>query len=126
MPARDWNEPTRCWENGPAWLLRWTLPIPTHPIALDFDHLKFAYTGEDWILKDLHFQLPAGQSLGVLGRTGSGKTTLARLLFRLYDPQSGEIRFNGTPIKVYSLKAIPKLDWHGYAGGPTLSGQHSG
>jgi ABC-type multidrug transport system fused ATPase/permease subunit len=50
-------------------------------------------------LKDVTFQLEAGQVLGVLGRTGSGKTTLARLLLRLYDPQEGEIRVEDVPIR---------------------------
>lgn len=54
-------------------------------------------------LQDISFNLPAGQILGLLGRTGSGKTTLARLLLRLYDIQSGEIHLGDMPIAQASL-----------------------
>ncbi len=61
------------------------------PLAVDLDRVTFAYPGDDTVLHDVTFQLPAGQTLGVLGRTGSGKTTLSRLLLRLYDPVSGAV-----------------------------------
>ena len=50
------------------------------------------------VLHDISFSLAPGRVLGVLGRTGSGKTTLTRLLFRLYDPSAGTIRLDGRPL----------------------------
>jgi ABC-type multidrug transport system fused ATPase/permease subunit len=56
-----------------------------------FDRVSFAY-GDDPVLKNVSFALEPGSVLGLLGRTGSGKTTIARLLFRLYDVSAGSIR----------------------------------
>jgi ABC-type multidrug transport system fused ATPase/permease subunit len=57
-------------------------------------------------LKDVSFRLEPGQVLGLLGRTGSGKTTVSRLLFRLYDPQAGSIRLNGVDVRVPTLDQL--------------------
>ena len=75
------------------------IDLPAGPLAVHFDHVSFSYSDAEPILKDVAFQLDAGQVLGVLGRTGSGKTTLARLLLRLYDPQDGEIRVANAPLR---------------------------
>ena len=75
------------------------IDLPAGPLAVNFDHVSFSYSDAEPILKEVTFQLQAGQVLGVLGRTGSGKTTLARLLLRLYDPQDGEIRVEDVPIR---------------------------
>lgn len=73
--------------------------LPAGPLAVNFDHVSFSYAEAEPILKDVTFRLEAGQVLGVLGRTGSGKTTLARLLLRLYDPQGGDIRACDVPLR---------------------------
>jgi ABC-type multidrug transport system fused ATPase/permease subunit len=70
------------------------IPLPEGPLAVEFDHVSFGYD-EEMVLHDLSFCLRPGKVLGLLGRTGSGKTTLTRLLLRLYDPSSGAIRLGG-------------------------------
>jgi ATP-binding cassette, subfamily B, bacterial len=62
------------------------------PLALIFDDVSFEYAEDKPVLNDLSFTLAQGEILGLLGRTGGGKTTLARLVFRLYDPVKGCIR----------------------------------
>lgn len=74
-------------------------------LSVEFDHVTFAY-GEEVALRDLSFRLEAGQTLGLLGRTGSGKTSVARLLFRLYDPTRGIIRISSTDIRTARLKDL--------------------
>ena len=70
----------------------------THPLGLAFDRVTFAYNLGDPVLKDVSFTLEPGRTLGLLGRTGSGKTTTTRLLFRFYDIQSGTIRIGDQSI----------------------------
>jgi ATP-binding cassette, subfamily B, bacterial len=65
--------------------------LPTGPLAVQFHDVTFGYNPDDPVLDNLSFQLQPGQVLGLLGRTGSGKTTITRLLFRLYEIQSGQI-----------------------------------
>ena len=97
---------------------RGTQPLPRGPLAVAFDQVTFRYrdtedapdapsAGQDGAaLVDVSFELLAGRVLGVLGRTGSGKTTLTRLLFRLYDPESGAIRLAGTDLRETPLQAL--------------------
>ena len=74
--------------------------LPTGSLSVEFDGVTFAYrdgnedVGEA-VLNDVSFNVPAGRVVGVLGRTGSGKTTLARLLTRLYDPIDGRVMLGG-------------------------------
>jgi ABC-type multidrug transport system fused ATPase/permease subunit len=81
------------------------------PPSLLFDHVQFAYPGGEPVFEDLHFHLKPGKVLGLLGRTGSGKTTLARLVFRLYDPQQGRIALAGLDLRQARLQAL-----HGQVG----------
>jgi ATP-binding cassette subfamily B protein/ATP-binding cassette subfamily C protein len=70
-----------------------TRPLsPSTPLTVVFDKVTFGYTETETVLQNVSFQLQAGKVLGLLGRTGSGKTSLIRLLFRLYNPNSGHIR----------------------------------
>lgn len=68
-------------------------------LGIEFDHVTFGYTEDESVLKDVSFQLQPGKSLGLLGRTGSGKTTITRLLFRFYEINNGRIRVEGKPIE---------------------------
>ena len=68
-------------------------------LGIDFDKVTFSYTEDESVLKDVSFQLQPGKSLGLLGRTGSGKTTITRLLFRFYEINEGQIRVGGKPIE---------------------------
>ena len=70
---------------------------------IEFDHVTFSYRGKHPNLDDVSFTLPRGGSLGIIGATGSGKTTLIRLLLRFYDVNSGAVRINGRDIRT-----IPK------------------
>ena len=74
-------------------------PLPSAgPLAVAFDRVTFGYDLDDVVLDNLSFKLAPGTVLGLLGRTGSGKTTVSRLLVRLYDPRAGTIRVGGVPL----------------------------
>ncbi|HEX9839430.1 MAG TPA: ABC transporter ATP-binding protein [Anaerolineales bacterium] len=79
---------------------------PAGPLALAFENVAFAYNGNDAVLSGLSFQLKPGSTRGLLGRTGSGKTTLARLIFRLYDVKSGNIKVNDSDLRDAHLNAL--------------------
>ena len=64
-----------------------------------FDRVTFGYDPDHPVLKDCSFTIPAGTTAALLGATGSGKSTIAELLQRLYEPQSGQITIGGTPIQ---------------------------
>jgi ATP-binding cassette subfamily B protein len=74
-----------------------------------FDHVWFAYSGEDWVLKDVSFEVRPGQRLGIVGATGSGKTTIINLLLRFYDVQRGRITVDGVNIKTLDLTDLRGL-----------------
>jgi len=67
--------------------------------AVTFEGVQFAYDPRRPVLKDLSFILPAGQSIAIVGPTGSGKSTIARLLFRFYDVGAGRIEIDGQDIR---------------------------
>lgn len=76
-----------------------------------FDNVSFAYNNTKEILHDISFRLAPGQKLGVIGATGSGKTTLTALLMRFYDVSSGSIRIDGR-----DLRTIPEEELHSMFG----------
>lgn len=86
-----------------------TISLPVGAPAVIFSDVTFGYAEGDPVLHNLSFYMPAGKVLGVLGRTGSGKTTLTRLLYRLYDPTHGLISFgfHGTAT---DLRDVPLAD----------------
>ncbi|SMF85993.1 ATP-binding cassette, subfamily B [Paenibacillus uliginis N3/975] len=82
-------------------------PLPDGPLSVKFRGLTFSYEEDgQTTLDDLNLSLEPGQTLGLLGRTGSGKTTIARLLLRFYDPQWGSIELAGTDIRSCKLHEL--------------------
>ena len=73
--------------------------VPTGALAVEFDDVSFGYSVGTPVLENVSFALAPGTVLGLLGRTGSGKTTVAKLLFRLYDTQMGTVRLGGADVR---------------------------
>jgi ATP-binding cassette subfamily B multidrug efflux pump len=73
---------------------------------IEFQHVWFAYKGEDWVLKDVSFAIEPGQSVALVGHTGSGKTTITNLLMRFYDVQQGRILLDGVEIRDWDLQSL--------------------
>ncbi len=71
---------------------------------IDFTNVSFSYDGENEVIKELTMSIPAGDTLAIVGSTGSGKTTLINLLNRFYDYQKGDIKVDGERITDYELK----------------------
>ena len=80
--------------------------ITSGPLVVEFADVTFNYEGDERVLERVSFQLKPGKVLGLLGRTGSGKTTLARLLLRLYDPVEGEVRLAGVSLKDFEVSTL--------------------
>jgi ATP-binding cassette, subfamily B, bacterial len=80
--------------------------LPTGSLAVAFDRMTFSYEDGEPVLRNLSFALKPGETLGLLGRTGGGKTTLTRLLARLYDPTCGSIHLAGTDLRELSMDSL--------------------
>ncbi len=89
--------------------------IPQRPNAIDprpfrgevaFEHVAFGYDVARPVLRDVSFTVAPGQLVGVVGKTGCGKTTVVRLIARLYDPDSGSIRIDGVDVRDYTLHGL--------------------
>lgn len=79
--------------------------LPPGALAVELEGVSFAYDAEP-VLRGVSFRLEPGETLGLLGRTGAGKTTIARLLFRLHDPGAGVVRLGGADLRGVALEAL--------------------
>lgn len=79
-------------------ILDGAIDLPTGPLSIEFDDVSFSYE-ERGVLEEVSFHLRPGRSLGLLGRTGGGKTTITRLIARLYDPDSGAVELGGVDLR---------------------------
>jgi ATP-binding cassette, subfamily B, multidrug efflux pump len=82
------------------------VPFPEGSVDIEFDHVWFAYNGEDWVLRDVSFHVHAGETVAIVGHTGAGKTTLTNILLRFYDVQKGSIRIGGIDIRNFDLRDL--------------------
>ncbi len=73
---------------------------------IEFENVWFAYKKEDWILKDVSFTINPGESIALVGHTGSGKTTTTNLLMRFYDIQKGRILLDGIDVRDWDLRSL--------------------
>jgi ATP-binding cassette, subfamily B, multidrug efflux pump len=91
------------------------LPPPgvRRPVAerghIEFDQVWFAYEGEHWVLRDVSFVIEPGTRVGVVGATGSGKTTIINLLLRFYDVQRGRVLVDGIDVREWDPHALRRL-----------------
>ncbi|HEX8495105.1 MAG TPA: ABC transporter ATP-binding protein [Pyrinomonadaceae bacterium] len=90
-----------------------TITSPKRPVKsgraegrIEFENVWFAYNEEDWVLKDVSFKVEPGQSIALVGHTGSGKTTITNLLMRFYDVQRGRILLDGVDVREWDLQSL--------------------
>ena len=73
---------------------------------IEFENVWFAYKENDWVLKDVSFTISPGQSVALVGHTGSGKTTITNLLMRFYDVQKGRVLLDGVDVRDWELQSL--------------------
>ncbi|MBQ2769852.1 MAG: ABC transporter ATP-binding protein [Clostridia bacterium] len=88
-------------ENDPE-----AISMPAFRGEIEFDHVWFAYKNEEWVLKDVSFQVKPGERVAFVGATGAGKTTIQNLICRYYDVQKGTIRIDGVDIRKIRLEDL--------------------
>jgi ATP-binding cassette subfamily B multidrug efflux pump len=73
---------------------------------IEFDHVWFAYKGDDYVLRDVSLHVEPGEKIAIVGATGAGKTTITKLLNRSYDVQRGRVLVDGTDVRDWDLQAL--------------------
>jgi ATP-binding cassette subfamily B protein len=73
---------------------------------IEFENVWFAYNEDEWVLKDVSFKVAPGQSVALVGHTGSGKTTITNLLMRFYDVQRGRVLLDGVDVRDWDLQSL--------------------
>lgn len=97
--------------------------IPESEIkSIVFSHVSFSYPGGENVLSDVSFEITAGKSVALVGHNGAGKSTIIKLLLRLYDPIEGVIYVNGRDIREYKLSAYRSLFACAFQDGTILPG----
>ncbi len=79
---------------------------PSEAPSVEFENVSFSYQPNAPVLKDVSFKIEGGQTLALVGATGSGKSSLLRLLFRFYDPTSGVIKIDGQAVGDVTQKSL--------------------
>ena len=86
------------------------LSVPEDTLTIEFQHVSFRYPrSERWIVRDCNLTITAGQKLALVGINGAGKTTIVKLLTRLYEPTEGQILINGIPASSFDKKAYQAM-----------------
>jgi ATP-binding cassette subfamily B protein len=80
--------------------------VTAAPPAVELRNVWFAYEGEQWVLRDCSFQLGPGEQVALVGPTGEGKTTIARLLIRAYDVTRGQVLVDGVDVREWDLRTL--------------------
>ena len=80
--------------------------IPRYEGNVTFENVSFAYKNDEYVLKNLQFEAKKGETVALVGHTGSGKSSIMNLLFRFYDPQKGRILIDGQDVSTLSRQAI--------------------
>lgn len=88
--------------------LRGSYPAPYFKGTVEFQQVSFGYETEKNILHNISFTVQPGQKIALVGASGGGKSTIASLLLRLYEPQTGNIRIDGKDIRQYTLNSLRK------------------
>lgn len=85
------------------------LRISQEEATITFKNVSFAYTPENLILNNLSFTVPAGKKIAIVGGSGSGKSTIVRLLYRFYEPNSGSITINNQDIAAVTMDSLRRV-----------------
>ena len=99
-------------------------PAPRFKGEIEFDHVQFSYAPDQPVLKDISFKIAPGQMAALVGPTGAGKTTIASLIGRFYDPDSGSVKIDGRDVRDFTAEVASRPDEFHLAGERSVSRIH--